>query len=162
MRALAHTRVTTQQLPAVALRDATIQDCEQIWLWNFAPEIRAVSRRPEIVAFADHARWLSRRLADGRDPIWVIESLGGPVGVVRLDSSGSGQSRISIALAAAARGRRIGRRAISEACRRWGRPVYAEILADNLASRACFEACGFRSVVECDGLLIYHWDPELG
>jgi RimJ/RimL family protein N-acetyltransferase len=54
----------------------------------------------------------------------------------------------------------VGRAAIAAACRRWGKPVTAEIFADNLPSRASFEACGFRSVVEADGLLTYYWDPE--
>lgn len=161
MTQLGFTRITTTRIPAVTLRDAAWSDCEQIYQWNFAPDVRARSRRPASVAFADHAHWFERRLADRHDPIWVIETLAGPVGVVRLDTVGRGLARISIALAGGARGHGIGRRAITLVCQRWGKPICAEILADNLASRACFEACGFRSVVECDGLLTYHWDPEI-
>jgi L-amino acid N-acyltransferase YncA len=40
------------------------------------------------------------------------------------------------------------------------RPIVAEIFDDNLASRACFTACGFRQVGASDGLITYHWDPE--
>jgi RimJ/RimL family protein N-acetyltransferase len=144
----------------VALRDATSEDCEQIWSWNFAPDVRARSKRSEAVAFAEHARWFARRIADGREPIWVIEAQGTPAGVIRLDIVGSGLSRISIALAPEARGRGIGRSAVAAVCRTCAAPIVAEIFADNLASRACFEACGFRSIVECDGLLTYYWDPE--
>jgi len=161
VRAIVTTATTTAKLAVVMLRKATLADCEQIWMWNFAPDVRAWSKRSEAVALAEHTRWFMRRLADDREPIWVIETPGGPVGVVRLDAIGGGLTRISIALAAAARGRGIGRRAVATACHRWGRPIIAEILADNLASRACFEACGFRSVVECDGLFTYHWDPEI-
>jgi RimJ/RimL family protein N-acetyltransferase len=146
--------------PAVALRPAVADDCELVFAWNFAPEVRARSRRPAPVGFAEHARWFDRRIADRAAPIWIIEDARVPVGVVRLDLVAHGLMRISIALAADARDRGIGRAAILQACRAWGQPVLAEILADNLASRACFEACGFRPVVECDGLLTYHWDPE--
>jgi UDP-2,4-diacetamido-2,4,6-trideoxy-beta-L-altropyranose hydrolase len=145
---------------AIALRRARSDDCERIWAWNFAPEVRARSRRSEAVAYAQHARWFARRLADGVAPIWVIEDHGGPVGVVRLDPLEHGRARISIALAAPARGRGIGRAAIAAACRSWRRPIVAEIFDDNLASRACFTACGFRAVGASDGLVTYHWDPE--
>jgi L-amino acid N-acyltransferase YncA len=154
-------RVTTPRFPAVTLRRATAADCERIWNWSTAVDGGARSKLSNMVAFAEHVRWFERRLADASDPIWVIETLSGPVGVIRLDTVVNGLARLSIALAATSRGHGLGRRAITEVCQRWGRPIFAEILSDNLVSRACFEACGFRSVVECDGLLTYHWDPEI-
>jgi len=145
----------------VALREATLDDCEAIWAWNFAPDVRARSRRADAVAYIEHARWFARRLADGDAPIWVIEDGGCPVGVVRIDPGGPGaRGRISIALAAHARGRGVGRAAIAAACRSWRGPIVAEIFDDNYASRACFAACGFRLVGSEAGLVTYHWDPE--
>lgn len=152
---------TTDPAAHVTLRDATLEDCERVWSWNFAPDVRARSKRGLAVEFAEHAQWYARRLGAGHTPIWVIEDTGAPVGVIRLDASASGITQISIALAASARGRGIGRAAIRAACRAWKQPIVAEIFADNLPSRACFEACGFRSVVEASGLLTYYWDPEL-
>lgn len=145
---------------SLTLRPAVPDDCEQIWSWNFAPDVRARSKRALAVAFGEHARWFARRLADGHDPIWVIEDDARPVGVVRLDTSACGITQISIALAAHARSRGVGRGAVAAVCRAWGKPIVAEIFADNLASRACFEACGFRSIVESGDLLTYYWDPE--
>lgn len=161
MTVLATPLVTPAQFAAVSLRDAAAADCEQVFAWNFAPEARARSKQAASVTLAEHARWFARRIADPHDPIWIIETPMGPVGVVRLDSVGRGLMRISIALDAAARGRGIGRRAVSAVCQRWSRPISAEIFAENLPSRACFEACGFRSVVACGDLLTYHWDPEI-
>jgi RimJ/RimL family protein N-acetyltransferase len=152
------TALATAPVIVVALRDAGPDDCEPIWRWNFAPDVR--SKRAEAVAFAEHERWFTRRIADGHEPIWVIEAEGTPVGVVRLDLVGSGLWRISIALGPEARGHGIGQWAVAATCRACAGPVVAEIFGDNLASRACFEACGFRSVVECDGLFTYYWDPE--
>jgi len=37
--------------------------------------------------------------------------------------------------------------------------VIAEILSDNLPSRACFEASGFRFRHETGGLTTYDWSP---
>jgi L-amino acid N-acyltransferase YncA len=150
----------SQPRAPIALRPARADDCEAIWRWNFAPDVRARSRRVEVVAFAEHARWFARRLADGHAPIWVIEHHGVDVGVVRLDPTGHGRARISIALAPPARSRGIGRAAVAAACVRWRRPIVAEIFADNTASRACFEACGFRAIAADDDLVTYHWDPE--
>jgi RimJ/RimL family protein N-acetyltransferase len=144
----------------VMLRRASPEDCQAVWRWNFSPDVRARSKQRAAVAFADHARWFADRLGPRHAPIWVIEEYGLPVGVVRLDAEPTGLTRISIALAASARGRGVGKAALTAACRAWAEPVFAEILADNRASRRCFEACGFHSVVECDGLLTYHWDPE--
>jgi len=154
------TALATVPAIMVALRDAVPADCEPVWRWNFAPDVRARSRCGDTVGFAEHERWFARRIADGHEPIWIIEAQGTPVGVVRLDLASSGLWRISIALAPEARGHGIGRWAVAASCRACAGPVVAEIFADNLASRACFEACGFRSVVECDGLHTYYWDPE--
>jgi L-amino acid N-acyltransferase YncA len=145
----------------VTLRAALPSDCESVWRWNFAADVRARSKRAQTVAFADHERWFAGRIVDEREPIWVIEEDGVAVGVVRLDVAATGFTRISIALEASARGRGIGKAAVVAACRARHVPMLAEIFADNLASRGCFEACGFRSVVECDGLMTYHWDPEI-
>ena len=152
--------LATIPIEVVTLRAAGPSDCDAVWRWNFAPEVRAQSRHGHTVGLAEHARWFARRIASAREPIWVIEEYFAPVGVVRLDAAPSGLSRISIALAASARGRGLGRAAITAACLAWGQPIFAVIFANNLPSRACFEACGFHSVVSCDDLLTYHWDPE--
>jgi L-amino acid N-acyltransferase YncA len=187
----------TAEEDRVGLRHATQADCERIWLWNFAADVRARSKRAEVVSYLQHERWFARRLADGLAPIWVIEVSGEPTGVIRLDPANPGPAnpgpanpgpanpgpanpgpagpddraadhagdrgrmRVSIALAASVRGRGVGRAAIALVCRRWRGPIVAEIFEDNLASRACFVACGFRPAGSADGLITYHWDPEI-
>jgi RimJ/RimL family protein N-acetyltransferase len=144
----------------VVLRRARPDDCEAIWRWNFAPDVRARSKTGTVPAFIDHARWFARRLAEDDAPIWVVEEHGQGIGVIRLDPPEHGRARISISLAALVRGRGIGRAAVAAVCHNWRRPIAAEILVDNAASRTCFEACGFRAIAICDGLVTYHWDPE--
>jgi L-amino acid N-acyltransferase YncA len=144
----------------IALRRARPEDCEAIWRWTLASESHARSRRAEAVAFIEHARWFARRLAAGDAPIWVVEEYDSGVGVVRLDPPEYGRARISIALAGPVRGRGVDHAAIVAACRSWRRPIAAEVFATDAASCACFEACGFRAIAVCDGLVTYHWDPE--
>jgi len=144
---------------SVALREANWGDREAIWAWNNAPEVRALSRDPRPISALDHARWFAARLTAGL-PTWIIEAAGEPVGVVRIERQGPNLGRISIALAADIRGRGIGRRAIAAACAAWSGPVIAEILPTNTASRAAFEASGFRLRDERDDLVTYLWTPE--
>ena len=136
----------------IALRDAQPDDAERVYAWNCAADVRAVSGDPRPVALADHVRWYRRRLRDGA--IWIIESDGEPLGVVRID-----RDALSIALAPEARGRGIGRRAIAAACARRKEPIVATVRTTNTVSRACFEACGFAAVAMRDAFVFYRWSP---
>lgn len=145
----------------VALRRATLADCERVWKWSFTPEVRALSRTPRAVSLEEHRHWYERRLADP-SPMWIIEEARTPVGVLRLDHDPGIRDRIaliSIALDARARGRGLGRRAIGAACDAWGGPIFAEIHASNTPSRLAFEACGFRPLYEAGPMTTYHWSP---
>jgi L-amino acid N-acyltransferase YncA len=132
----------------VTLRAATLADCERVWQWNFAADVRAVSNDPTIVPLELHTAWFAKRIAAGA--IWIVACESDDVGVVRIDAG-----QISIALAACARGRGVGKRAIALACAAWGGPVVAKIRNDNQPSRAAFEACGFVS----NGRETYEWRP---
>ena len=153
------TQVPDAAAPALALRPAGPDDCARVWAWNFAPEVRAASRDPRAVDLDEHARWYTRRLAAAGDPMWIVVAGDDDVGVVRLDRCGDEHARISIALDASARGRGLGRRAIAAVCAEVRRPIVAEVVAGNRASRAAFEACGFRLASEHDALVTLTWRP---
>ena len=149
--------------PGLCLRPATADDSEAIWRWNNDPSIRRVSLDPRPIARADHERWMAARLTDPAHHMWIVEVIGEPIGVVRIARPDGGVAgHISIALDQAARGLGHGRAAIITACTLDGGPVLAEIVAENRASRACFEACGFtmlRTSLRPDGriVLTYEW-----
>lgn len=151
------TVTATDRLEPVTLRPASPADCDRVWTWNFEPGVRAMSLVQAPVSLASHAAWFAQRLRDDRGPMWIIEEHFSPVGVVRIDASDLA-GKMSIALAPAARGRGIGRCAIAAACKAWGRAVFAEIVTTNAASRACFEAAGFRAAGERDGVVTYRWE----
>lgn len=149
--------IPTDRLDPVSLRPAAAADCERVWQWNFDPAVRAQSRTKAAVSLASHAAWFAKRLHDDRGPMWIVEEHFRAVGVVRIDA-GDTAGRLSIALGGDARGRGIGKRAIRAACAAWKRPVVAEVMTDNVASRACFEACGFHPTAEHDGVVLYRWE----
>ena len=134
------------------LRVATLEDCERVWQWNFAADVRAVSNDPTIVELARHAAWYVHRLQNGA--FWIIEHDDEAVGTVRIDDG-----RLSIALAATARGKGLGKRAIAAACVAWAQPVGAHVRPDNQPSRAAFEAAGFVSTGRESELVTYQWSP---
>lgn len=136
----------------VSLRSATLADCEAVWEWNFAPDVRAMSNDPSIVELARHAAWYVHRLELGA--FWIVELDGVAVGCVRIDNG-----RISIALASSARGKGVGRAAIAAACDAWAGPVTAQIRNDNQPSRAAFEACGFVTTGSTERVMTYQWSP---
>ena len=139
-----------------ALRAALPADCEDVYAWNCAPEVRAISGDPRPIALADHVQWFQRRVQHGQ--IWIVEDAGTAAGVVRIDPHGD-TARISIALAPRARGRGLGRRAIALACAAYAAPVDAVIRIDNSASRAAFESTGFALISVTASFATYRWRP---
>jgi RimJ/RimL family protein N-acetyltransferase len=138
----------------IVLRKARLADCERVYRWNFAPDVRAMSKSAANVSLADHTRWYANRIKS-ESPIWIITEEALPLGVVRIDDNG----RISIALDPLARGRGVGKRAIFSACQLWLAPLLAEVLVSNVASRKCFEACGFVAIAQANEVITYHWSP---
>ena len=129
----------------VELRAATIDDSESIWRWNNEPSVRAVSLDPRPIERADHDCWMAARLKDALSRLWIVVGNGEDRGVARVQRDRAGDpGRVSIALAPAARGAGVGQAALALVCRHDGGPLVADIIAANRASRACFEACGFR------------------
>jgi RimJ/RimL family protein N-acetyltransferase len=133
----------------IALRIAEDDDCDRVYAWNFAPDVRAHSNSDLVVSLDRHCEWFFARVE--KPAFWIIEYCGEPVGNVRIDNG-----LISIALAREARGIGIGRAAIVRACEEWNAPVTAKVLPGNKASRAAFEACGF---VAADAMTLY-WSPQ--
>lgn len=143
----------------VTLRRADLTDRDRVFEYNFSSEVRAVSGSPDVIAYSDHVRWFGKRIAEPASPIWIIEQYGEPVGTVRIDARMDANAKISIALAAAARGHGIGRRAIELACTKWCGAVVAEIHESNAPSRACFTACGFARIGKREAFDVYLWSP---
>ena len=143
----------------VTLRRADLSDRERVFEYNFSPEARAVSGSTSAVSYSDHVRWFSARIGDPASPIWIVEQFGEPVGTVRIDVRDGVNARMSIALAATARGHGVGRKAIEIACTKWCGAVTAEIHESNARSRACFTACGFAKIGHREAFDVYLWSP---
>jgi RimJ/RimL family protein N-acetyltransferase len=160
-----NTRRPVRSRPGLELRDAAITDADRIHGWNNDPAVRGLSldRRP--IARDDHQRWMEARLADPGTRMWIVLVFDEPLGVVRIERAPAAKiGRVSIALDPSARGLGLGRAALLMAITADGGPLVAEVVAENRASRACFEACGFlstgRIVSGGRAVLTYEWRHE--
>ncbi|MHB1244191.1 MAG: GNAT family N-acetyltransferase [Gaiellaceae bacterium] len=141
----------------VRLRPATMADAELLLSWRNDPATRAASFNEGEVSLEAHVRWLAGKLDAPECALLIVEDSGQPVGQVRLEREGDA-AEIHIALAPAARGRSIGRRALHAAVALAPglldvRTVAARVKQDNEASLRAFEAAGFQVVGTSGGVV---------
>lgn len=134
--------------PDLNLRDASWAEVRQVWSWNNAPDVRRWSLHTKPIPLEDHERWYRAKLDDPAYHMWIAAADGDDVGVVRVEEDRQGVGLVSIALAASARGRGLGRRTLARACRAYFRrrprgALEAWIDTANNISVQCFERCGF-------------------
>ncbi|WP_144223207.1 GNAT family N-acetyltransferase [Mesorhizobium amorphae] len=68
------------------LRPASIDDAQLLFDWRNEPLTRAMSVNTEPVAWDDHVKWLSTRLARPEPGLYICEDDGIPCGMVRIDN----------------------------------------------------------------------------
>ncbi len=129
------------------IRPAGPRDARLLWEWANEPGVRAASFRPDPIPWAAHQVWFAARLADARVRILIAENDGEPVGVARFEPAADG-AVISVAVAAAARGRGWGTRIIAAATEHFAAAtgcsrVDAFIKPDNPASWRAFARAGY-------------------
>jgi pseudaminic acid biosynthesis-associated methylase len=145
-------------VPVVGLRPATLADCERLWRWRNDPATRRASFDEREIALDDHRRWLAAALADAAREVYVVLADGEAAGTVRLDRAGP-EATVSIAIAPEVRGRGLGAAALRALVERAFAAgdvdrLVARVKPDNPASRAAFEAAGFRVVGEGEALTL--------
>ncbi|HWD07371.1 MAG TPA: GNAT family N-acetyltransferase [Amycolatopsis sp.] len=134
--------------PLVA-REAVEADAELLLAWRNDPRTRQASRSGEVIALADHLRWLRGVLASPERLLLVVSDGTAPVGTVRFDRCGEpGEWEVSITLAPESRGRGLSRAVLAAGehmlfQRHEVRAILAAVHEDNAASAALFERSGY-------------------
>ena len=137
------------------VREAEVDDCRFFWEVNNVPSSREVFVSTDPIPWLEHASWYTERLTDLKTDLYIAETGGVRVGVVRFDHDDT-DATISVALTPKYQGRGLGRRLIAEATQATlasgsKRRVIALVRSDNIKSRKAFEAAGY-SVTDHDGL----------
>jgi UDP-2,4-diacetamido-2,4,6-trideoxy-beta-L-altropyranose hydrolase len=152
----------------LTVRPAADTDSLALWLWRNDPVTRATSKTSEPVPWQQHARWFAACLASPDRWLLMGEVGAEPVGMVRFDRREDGSHLVSINVAPAWRGRKIGAALLGKAHEalqgRFGSArCVAEIHDANTASQRIFARCGFERVGGAeDGWGRYERPGDLG
>ncbi len=136
----------------VNIREARLEDCEQIWLLSNSTGVRENSFNPEPIELESHITWYEKKLASADVAFYVSDLQGVLGGQVRYDKI-KDAAEISFSVAPAFRGRGMGktliRDTIGQACERLnvGR-VFGLVREFNHASIHTFLGSGFQRVCE--------------
>jgi UDP-2,4-diacetamido-2,4,6-trideoxy-beta-L-altropyranose hydrolase len=133
---------------AIALRPATIQDAEMVFLWRNSPFIVARGSSQKTVAWEKHLQWFRETIAGSNRKMLIVMVNGQPVGQVRFDRVDDDTMTISAYLIETHTGRGLGVDAIRIGCNILFSDlpvarVVACVREDNVAARAGFRKAGF-------------------
>ena len=135
---------------AIILREVRSEDRDMLFAWQ-TPEARRYfinSKRPSLL---EHQQWFATRFAKDEPWLWIIELSDIPAGYIRLDACPEYDgAMVSILVDREYQGRgaatealRLLRHMLPDLC------LWAEIHAENIASRKSFKNAGFREVSPC-------------
>jgi UDP-2,4-diacetamido-2,4,6-trideoxy-beta-L-altropyranose hydrolase len=134
---------------SVALRDATLADSENVFVWRNHPSIRAVSRNTESIERPIHDAWFSTVLSDPNRVLLIGECQGEAVGVVRFDVCVD-EAEVSLYLVPGHQGKGVGSELLV-AAEQWlathrsnVRFIKAEVLGSNQPSHRLFLKGGYQ------------------
>ena len=141
-----------QNLSAVSVRVAQMNDAERIFEWRNHETVRRASFSSEPILLEQHTAWLERTLADPERLILVGEQHGNAVGVVRYDIDPKTRAaEVSIFLAPECQGSGLGP-ALLAAGEAWLRGRHADISyltahvkTDNRPSQTLFQQSGYKA-----------------
>jgi len=152
----------TAAAPRVRLRRATEADCQLLWEWCNDALVRAHSFDPETISFAEHRRWLGRKIADLRCVLLIAcNGAAAPLGQVRYEVK-DGAAIVSVSVDESVRGRGYGTEILRlSAAKMFAettiKAIHAFIKPHNIASLRAFARCGYRTA----GSLTLNEQPAL-
>lgn len=137
---------------AVSLRRATAADEGVTFSWANDPATRAASFHSAAIERGEHERWLQASLAGERRLLFIAESQGLPVGVLRLDRLSPECAELGLTVAPERRGQGLARlvlqAGIQEARQLGLTSLVALIRPENARSIQSFSRAGFQLVAQ--------------
>ena len=132
------------------LRLATIKDCEQVFTWRNAFEVRQNSHNKNLIAWDEHQKWFLAALRKENRYILIAECFEHkPIGLIRFDLIGH-TAEVSVYLVPEKIGQGLGA-SLLRLGENWIkrqhpeiRDIKATILAENRRSIRTFEKAGYK------------------
>jgi UDP-2,4-diacetamido-2,4,6-trideoxy-beta-L-altropyranose hydrolase len=148
-------RATVLRLEELCLRPTNAEDVYLYYSWTNDAEVRRQSFASTPIPLEDHCEWFTRKLADPRVRLYVLERRGLPLGQIRFEVVEHG-ARINYTVDAACRGQGMGTQLLRRGSAQLFRDmeeveyVFGLVKNDNLPSLRSFHAAGF-SESKADG-----------
>ncbi|WP_022765726.1 GNAT family N-acetyltransferase [Butyrivibrio sp. XPD2006] len=142
---------------ALFLRNATIEDAQDVFNWRNDPTTRANSFNKDEIDLESHMLWFGKRLGRENTLMYILMNGNKKVGNIRIDIEGT-TGEISYMIAPEARGKGYGKKILallektlseSEAGERINR-LSGSVLKGNRASCRCFLANGYSETEQED------------
>ena len=138
----------------ILLRKATMDDGELLLKWRNDPRIHQYYFNPMPVPHDEHFAWFKFSLEGSSREIYIAETGGKPVGMLRVDKSAD-KKELSWAVDPDMQGKGIGTALLKEGRRLLAGELIAEIKAENIASIKMAKAAGFVLEKEENGVLLF-------
>ena len=141
-----------KEAAALALRPARAADSDLLLGWTNQQRACGLGLSgSEPVERATHDAWFAERLSDPDCRIWIIEHVGKPAGMARLErETGSSPETVTVSIFIAREARRLGiasaaiERALRDTVRERGAlTAVARVRPENVASLRLFDSLGF-------------------
>ena len=142
---------------ALFLRNATIEDAQDVFNWRNDPDSRANSFNKDEIDLESHMLWFGKRLGRENTLMYILMNGNQKAGNIRIDIEGT-TGEISYMIAPEARGKGYGKKILallektlseSEAGERINR-LSGSVLKGNRASCRCFLANGYSETEQDD------------
>ena len=148
----------SNHVSSMDIREATADDCEDVFCWRNDPFTRAMSRSSDPLDWSVHTSWYAASLSNPQRQLYICERAGTKLGLVRFDLNDELDcAEISVELAPEQRGQGYAPRCLLMAIELFlgAFPDCVEIEAvvktTNPASLKSFERAGFQRRGEQDG-----------
>ncbi|MEW5766986.1 MAG: GNAT family protein [bacterium] len=136
----------------ITLREATMDDCDDLYRWRNDPVTREQFFESEVVPYEEHQKWFRKAMDDSNRLFFIgVDEKGEKCGVVRFDIKDGVFAEISVNVAPEKRGKKIGPQLISRSCplfflKTKRRLILARTKEQNIASIKAFKKAGFSEL----------------
>jgi RimJ/RimL family protein N-acetyltransferase len=149
----------------IQMRLAHISDEELLLTWRNSPDVVIFTQSKRIISPEEHNLWFHNRLKIlKREPIFIFELLGKPIGMTRLDFTGDSEDflNISILVEGSHRGKGFGISMVKRTSQFAmntlnAKKVFAVVNSLNSPSMQLFQRCGFRELKNEIDFKTYEW-----
>lgn len=150
------------------IRQATVEDSEDIWVWRNDPITREMSLNAEMVPFESHQKWYQKALESSNRVIYIGEIDNHKVGMLRFDRLNDFNStwEVSINTNPEFRGQGYGKTLLSSGLKYFceyqnPQKIIATVLESNLASIKIFNSNGFSQVSNQSSVLTFECENAI-